>query len=42
VHQYPNGGLAIFHGRRCLGRYDGKGAQIEAPATDSGENTRSV
>ena len=22
VHQYPDGGLAIFHGRRCLGRYD--------------------
>jgi transposase len=22
VHQYPGGGLAVFHGRRCLGRYD--------------------
>jgi hypothetical protein len=21
VHRYPNGALAIFHGRRCLGRY---------------------
>jgi len=42
VHQYPNGGLAIFHGRRCLGRYDGKGVQIDVPTTDSGENTRSV
>jgi transposase len=42
VHQYPNGGLAIFHGRRCLGRYDSKGAQINAPVTESGENTRSV
>jgi transposase len=42
VHQYPNGGLAIFHGRRCLGRYDSKGAQIDAPTTDSNENTRSI
>ena len=42
VHQYPNGGLAIFHGRRCLGRYDSKGAQIDVPTTDSNENTRSV
>ena len=25
VHQYPDGGLAIFHGRLCLGRYDGNG-----------------
>jgi hypothetical protein len=23
VHHYPAGGVAIFHGRRCLGRYDG-------------------
>jgi hypothetical protein len=42
VHQYPNGGLAIFHGRRCLGRYDRKGAQIDVPTTDGNENTRSV
>ena len=42
VHQYPNGGLAIFHGRRCLGRYDSEGAQIDMPATDSNENARSV
>jgi hypothetical protein len=25
VHQYPDGPLAIFHGRRCLGRYDSEG-----------------
>jgi hypothetical protein len=31
VHQYPDGGLAIFHGRRCLGRYDDKGAPIGEP-----------
>ena len=42
VHQYPTGGLAIFHGRRCLGRYDSKRAQIDVPTTDSNENTRSV
>ena len=42
VHQYPNGGLAIYHGRRCLGRYDSKGAQIDVPTTDGNENTRSV
>ena len=36
VHQYPTGGLAIFHGRRCpslrlgqaLGRYDSTGVPI--------------
>ena len=31
VHQYPAGGLAIFHGRRCLGRYNGEGAPIGVP-----------
>jgi transposase len=28
VHQYPDGNLAVFHGRRCLGRYDSKGVPI--------------
>lgn len=38
VHQYPDGGLAIFHGRRCLGRYDAAGAPIGAPiAATSGK-----
>jgi transposase len=33
VHQYPEGKLAIFHGRRCLGRYDSEGVlQSPAPA----------
>ncbi len=33
VHQYPDGMLAIFHGRRCLGRYDSAGSlQSPAPA----------
>jgi transposase len=31
VHQYPDGGLAIFHGRRCLGRYDSRGVPIGEP-----------
>jgi hypothetical protein len=26
VHQYHGGTHAIFHARRCLGRYDAKGA----------------
>ncbi len=33
VHQYPDGIPAIFHGRRCLGRYDSGGLlQTPAPA----------
>jgi hypothetical protein len=31
VPQYPDGMLAIFHGRRCLGRYDGAGV-LQSPA----------
>ena len=34
VHQYPDGGLAVFHGRRCLGRYDGKGVPIGEPRAE--------
>jgi transposase len=29
VHQYPDGTLAIFHGRRCLGRFDSAGVLQE-------------
>ncbi len=29
VRQYHDGGIAIFHGPRCLGRYDRKGTAIE-------------
>lgn len=25
VHEYQDGGMAVFHGPRCLGRYDSKG-----------------
>ena len=31
VHQYPDGMLAVFHGRRCLGRYDDAGL-LQSPA----------
>jgi hypothetical protein len=37
VHQYPAGGLAVFHGRRCLGRYDSKGVPIGEPRVEGGE-----
>jgi hypothetical protein len=44
VHQYPDGGLAIFHGRRCLGRYDRAGVPIGEPRRDGPreKNRRSV
>jgi hypothetical protein len=29
VHEYPAGGLAVFHGPRCLARYDRNGKLIE-------------
>ena len=35
VHQYPDGMLAIFHGRRCLGRYDGAGV-LQNPTAVTG------
>ena len=31
VRQYPDGALAIFHGPRCIGRYDAKGREIGEP-----------
>lgn len=34
VHQYPTGGLAIFHGRLCLGRYDSNGLLLVTPQPD--------
>jgi transposase len=33
VHHYPDGMLAIFHGRRCLGRYDGSGVLQDQAST---------
>ena len=31
VRQYPDGVLAIFHGPRCIGRYDAMGQEIGTP-----------
>ncbi len=31
VRQYHDGTHAIFHGPRCLGRYDQKGAAVDYP-----------
>jgi hypothetical protein len=39
VHQYPDGGLAVFHGRRCLGRYDTRGVPIGEPRVAGNEKT---
>jgi hypothetical protein len=30
VHVYPDGSHALFHGPRCIGRYDEKGALKDA------------
>jgi hypothetical protein len=29
VHDYPDGTLKVFHGPRCLARYDGQGRPID-------------
>jgi hypothetical protein len=34
VHQYPNGQLAVFHGPRCLARYDALGKELKLPTTE--------
>jgi hypothetical protein len=33
VHEYPHGALAVFHGPRCLARYDAAGELIAAAPT---------
>lgn len=35
VREYPDGTLAIFHGPRCIGRYDASGQEIVAPTRPS-------
>jgi hypothetical protein len=35
VREYPDGTLAVFHGPRCLCRYDQDGRQIAAPTQPS-------
>jgi hypothetical protein len=36
VHRYPDGRLAVFHGRRCLGRYACDGTPAVEPAVVAG------
>ena len=31
VREYPDGGLAVFHGPRLLARYDGDGRPVDNP-----------
>ena len=31
VHEYEDGGVAVFHGTRRLGRYDAKGRLLDRP-----------
>lgn len=31
VHEYPDGTLAVFHGPRCLARYQADGRPVETP-----------
>jgi hypothetical protein len=38
VHQYPDGGLAIFRGRLCLGRYDSDGVPLGEPPPDHSQS----
>jgi hypothetical protein len=33
VHQYPDGALAVFHGLRCLARYNAGGAPLASVPT---------
>lgn len=33
VHEYLNGQLAVFHGPRCLARYDASGKELKLPTT---------
>src|SRR6516162_7709962 len=33
VHEYPDGALAVFHGPRCIARYNARGAEISEVPT---------
>ncbi|MEQ8801610.1 ISNCY family transposase [Haliea sp.] len=35
VHEYPDGTLSIFHGPRCLARYDAHGVLLEDAVTET-------
>jgi transposase len=36
VHEYPDGTLAVFHGPRCLARYDAQGKQMKGKLRRAG------
>ncbi len=38
VHDYPDGTLVVFHGPRCLARYQPDGRLIEPDGTQLGRN----
>jgi transposase len=42
VHRHPDGAMAIFHGRRCLGRYKSDGSPSGEPAADAKQSQNSV
>jgi hypothetical protein len=42
VHEYPDGTLAVFHGPRCLARYQADGQLIEAGRAHPGPTHRSA
>src|SRR5215471_10932492 len=35
VHEYPDGALAVFHGPRCIARYNARGEEAEVPSCAS-------
>ncbi len=39
VHEYPNGALAVFHGPRCIARYNPQGEQTTAAPTCASNDT---
>ena len=40
VHEYPDGALAVFHGPRCLARYDVDGRPLDTREASSGATSR--
>lgn len=41
VHEYPDGTLSIFHGPRCLARYDAQGVLLEDALSEKNSPQRS-
>jgi transposase len=42
VHEHPEGTLAVFHGPRCLARYDTEGQLIEPEATSARQTDSTI